>query len=386
MKENEIDRILAELFAGENISEEDRHVLEEWKRENGRNERFEEELQDLKEFSMGLKGRRDNRGVFEQIEKIVKKQREKFLLVRWSVVAAGIVLLMGFASYFMLSSGEREVETLRLANNVKVGTSKAELVLPRGQVIQLDSSSRDILFSGDQVKASSAKNTLVYAVGIDSEIVEFHTIRVPFGAEFNLQLSDNTRVYLNAGSSLRYPVKFTGEIREVFLTGEGYFEVMKDADHPFVVNAGEIDVRVLGTSFNVNAYPDNGTIETTLVEGKVRVEHEEKEQVLDPGMQLVFDRASGKTDARVVDTEVYTSWKDGYYYFKQESLEKIMDVLARWYDLKVFFQNPELKGMEFGGRLKRYENITYLLEKMEETQDVKFIINENTITIKRKTD
>ena len=161
---------------------------------------------------------------------------------------------------------------------------------------------------------------------------------------------------------------------------------MKDADHPFVVNAGEIDVRVLGTSFNVNAYPDNGTIETTLVEGKVRVEHEEKEQVLDPGMQLVFDRASGKTDARVVDTEVYTSWKDGYYYFKQESLEKIMDVLARWYDLKVFFQNPELKGMEFGGRLKRYENITYLLEKMEETQDVKFIINENTITIKRKTD
>ena len=104
MKENEIDRILAELFAGENISEEDRHVLEEWKRENGRNERFEEELQDLKEFSMGLKGRRDNRGVFEQIEKIVKKQREKFLLVRWSVVAAGIVLLLGFASYFMLSS------------------------------------------------------------------------------------------------------------------------------------------------------------------------------------------------------------------------------------------------------------------------------------------
>ena len=172
MKENEIDRILAELFAGENISEEDRHVLEEWKRENGRNERFEEELQDLKEFSMGLKGRRDNRGVFEQIEKIVKKQREKFLLVRWSVVAAGIVLLLGFASYFMLSSGEREVETLRLANNVKVGTSKAELVLPRGQVIQLDSSSRDILFSGDQVKASSAKNTLVYAVGIDSEIVD----------------------------------------------------------------------------------------------------------------------------------------------------------------------------------------------------------------------
>ena len=89
---------------------------------------------------------------------------------------------------------------------------------------------------------------------------------------------------------------------------------------------------------------------------------------------------------RVVDTELYTSWKDGYYYFKQESLEKIMDVLARWYNLNVFFQNSELKNMEFGGRLRRYEDISYLLEKMEGTQDVKFVINGNTIIIKRKTD
>ena len=101
---------------------------------------------------------------------------------------------------------------------------------------------------------------------------------------------------------------------------------------------------------------------------------------------LICKLSTNEIEMREVDTEQFTSWKDGYYYFKQESLERIMDVLAKWYNLNVFFQNPELKNMEFGGRLKRYEDISYLLEKMEETQDVQFIIHGNTIIIKRKTD
>jgi transmembrane sensor len=191
---------------------------------------------------------------------------------------------------------------------------------------------------------------------------------------------------LNSGSSLRYPVRFAGDIREVFLTGEGFFEVTKDEERPFVVKTEEVDVRVLGTSFNVNAYPDEKVVATTLVEGKVRVGYGSKNFDLDPGMQFVYDREDKTANVRTVDMELYTSWKDGYYYFKQESLERIMDVLAKWYNLNVFFQNPELKNMEFGGRLKRYEDISYLLEKMEETQDVQFIIHGNTIIIKRKTD
>ena len=170
------------------------------------------------------------------------------------------------------------------------------------------------------------------------------------------------------------------------MTGEGFFEVTKDNERPFIVKTEDVDVSVLGTSFNVNAYPDEKMVATTLVEGKVRVGYGTQKYDLDPGMRLVYDRENGTADVRVVDTELYTSWKDGYYYFKQESLEKIMDVLARWYNLNVFFQNSELKSMEFGGRLRRYENISYLLEKMEGTQDVKFVINGNTIIIKRKTD
>ena len=160
----------------------------------------------------------------------------------------------------------------------------------------------------------------------------------------------------------------------------------KDTARPFVVKAGEIDVRVLGTAFNVNAYPERGTVATTLVEGSVQVNYKAGQQVIRPGMQLVYDKQNGKAEVSAVDTEVYTSWKDGYYYFKREPLENIMEVLSRWYDLNVFYQNQDLKRMVFGGRLKRYDDIGYLLKKMEETQDIEFIIKGNTITVQRKTD
>ena len=384
MKENDIDRILSVSFTGEKLSEEEKCLLEEWKRENECRNRFEGELHELRKLGKGLKYREDKDIVFARIERIVQKQRKEQLFIRWSSVAAGIMLLLGIVGYFMYSQEDGN-EIIQIAN-VGPGSPKAELILPQGQVIELDSSSREIVFSEHQSKATSVKNTLIYDAGMNLETIDFHAIRVPLGGEFNLQLSDNTRVHLNSGSSLRYPIRFAGDIREVFLTGEGFFEVTKDEVRPFVVKTGEVDVRVLGTSFNVNAYPDERVVATTLGEGKVRVGCGSKKFDLDPGMQLVYDRENKTANVRAVDTELYTSWKDGYYYFKQEPLEEIMDVLAKWYNLNVFFQNPELKKMEFGGRLKRYEDISYLLEKMEETQDVQFIIHGNTIIIKRKTD
>ena len=176
-----------------------------------------------------------------------------------------------------------------------------------------------VVLTADSVtpQVISDGNTLIYDAGEKGVQVEYHTIRVPRGGEYNLQLADGTKVYLNAGSSLRYPVRFTGKRREVTLSGEGYFEVAKDSTQPFVVRAGDVDVRVLGTAFNVNAYPEKETVATTLVEGRVQVNYKTGQQVIQPGMQLVYDKQNGKVDVSVVDTEVYTSWKDGYYYFKR---------------------------------------------------------------------
>lgn len=384
MGENEIDRILADMVTGENISAEDRQQLERWKRRSGKNPCFEKEIQELAHSGSGLKSRSDRMIVFKQVERAVKQRRRSRFIQRLAV-AAGVVLLVSVTAYIILPKN-RAVEPVQMATGIIPGAPRAELVLPEGQIVHLDTTTKVVPIANTMTQVMSYQNTLIYDSEDEGKQVEYHTIRVPRGGEYNLQLSDNTKVYLNAGSSLRYPVRFTGDKREVVLIGEGYFEVAKDSTKPFIVKAGNIDVRVLGTEFNVNAYPDEACISTTLVEGKVQVDYGTERQFMQPGTRLVYDKSDGHAEISAVDVEVYTSWKDGYYYFKRETLENIMDVLSRWYDLNVFFQNLDLKSVEFGGRLKRYEDINYLLRKMEETEDVEFIIKGNSITVKRKTD
>ncbi|MBO4960523.1 FecR family protein [Butyricimonas sp.] len=386
MKENEIDRILADIIAGEKISEEDQRLLEEWRQHSEESLYFEKEVRELARAGSELKSRRTNASIFERVEQDVKKQRKIRFMQRVSV-AASIVLLVGFSFYFMFLPGKQENEFQQMAATTIVhGGARAELILPRGEVIPLDTMTRVVLAGDSLLQVTSSRNTLIYNSETNNEQVEYHTIRVPRGGEYNLLLSDNTKVYLNAGSSLRYPVRFSGDRREVILEGEGYFEVTRDTAKPFVVKTGSVNVQVLGTAFNVNAYPEEENVETTLVEGKVRVDGKNEQRILEPGTQLVYDKRRENMVVLKVDTEEYISWKDGYYYFKRETLGRIMDRLSRWYNLNVFYQNEELKSIEFGGRLKRYEDITYLLERMEETQDIKFIIKGNTITVQRKTD
>lgn len=384
MGENEIDRILADVVTGENISAEDRQRLERWKQHSGKNLCFEKDIQELAHSGSGLKSRSDRMIVFRQVERAVKQRRRSRFIQRLAV-AAGVALLVSVTAYIILPKN-RAVEPVQMATGIMPGAPRAELVLPQGQIIHLDTTTKVVPIANAMTQVMSYQNTLIYDSEDEGKQVEYHTIRVPRGGEYNLQLSDNTKVYLNAGSSLRYPVRFTGDKREVVLIGEGYFEVAKDSTKPFIVKAGNIDVRVQGTAFNVNAYPDEECISTTLVEGKVQVDYGTERQFLQPGTRLVYDKSDGHAVISAVDVEVYTSWKDGYYYFKRETLENIMDVLGRWYDLRVFYQNLDLKSVEFGGRLKRYEDINYLLRKMEETEDVEFIIKGNSITVKRKTD
>lgn len=384
MGENEIDRILADVVTGENISAEDRQRLERWKQHSGKNLCFEKDIQELAHSGSGLKSRSDRMIVFRQVERAVKQRRRSRFIQRLAV-AAGVALLVSVTAYIILPKN-RAVGPVQMATGIMPGAPRAELVLPQGQIVHLDTTTKVVPIANTMTQVMSYQNTLIYDSEDEGKQVEYHTIRVPRGGEYNLQLSDNTKVYLNAGSSLRYPVRFTGDKREVVLIGEGYFEVAKDSTKPFIVKAGNIDVRVLGTEFNVNAYPDEECISTTLVEGKVQVDYGTERQFLQPGTRLVYDRSDGHAEISAVDVEVYTSWKDGYYYFKRETLENIMDVLSRWYDLNVFYQNLDLKSVEFGGRLKRYEDINYLLRKMEETEDVEFIIKGNSITVKRKTD
>ena len=377
MEENDIDRILAASFTGEKLSEEERCLLEEWKQEDG-HKWFENELHELKELGKDLKSREDKNLVFARIEKNVRKQRKGRLFIRWSSIAASILLLVGVVGYLMYSQ-ESEDKTMQLVN-IGPGSPKAELVLPQGQVIELDSSSREILLANHQSKVTSSKNTLIYGGDTDSVAVEYHTVRIPLGGEFSLQLSDNTRVYLNSGSSLRYPVRFAGGVREVFLTGEGFFEVTKDSERPFIVKTEDVDVSVLGTSFNVNTHKEGG-IQTVLVEGRVGIKLPNYEHILSPGSWARFNRERGEIEVRSVDVQQYVAWTKGIFAFEEESLEQIMNTLSLWYDVDVFYETDSVKQLHFSGHLGRYKEIRDILDAITEATGVKFSIKERIIIV-----
>lgn len=207
----------------------------------------------------------------------------------------------------------------------------------------------------------------------------YNKVEIPRGGEYALVLSDGTKVHLNSMSSLRFPVAFTADKREVELQGEAYFEVSKTGQ-PFIVNVNGMQVEVLGTTFNISAYP-NEEYQTTLVTGSVRVSAEKGESlVLKPSQQATIVSGGNSIQVRTVDTSFYTSWVKGKINFKDQRLEDIMKILSRWYDMNVVYENEGLKNIRFGCNLNRYEEITPFVKLLEQTEEVHVKIEGNTIT------
>ena len=193
-----------------------------------------------------------------------------------------------------------------------------------------------------------------------------------------MKLSDATMVYLNAETDLSYPVQFYGEERRVKLTGEAYFDVTK-SDKPFVVEVNGFEVKVLGTRFNIHAYQEETRFETTLEQGRVQVQTKDH-TLLEPGEQAVLTE-EGELSKQKVDVRRYTAWKDGQFVFDDERLEDVMNRVARWYDIKVFYRNPEVKDIRINGNISRYKDFSVLLEKIEKLEIVYFDIKGNVITV-----
>ena len=168
------------------------------------------------------------------------------------------------------------------------------------------------------------------------------------------------------------------------MKGEAYFEVAKDECRPFFVQAGDVRIRVLGTSFNVTSYPERERIETTLEQGRIQITNGKEQVNVVPGEQVVYNKKNDRFEVKFVDTKLYTSWKDGYYKFDQMTLEEIMETLALWYDLNVFYANAEVKSLEFTGRLRRYDRVEGLFKKIEQTDLVEFELNGKNVVIRKK--
>ena len=228
------------------------------------------------------------------------------------------------------------------------------------------------------------KESLSYEENQLTKDTLYHTVEVPRGGEYHLTLSDGSKVWLNAESRLTYPAAFGTSERRVRLEGEAYFEVEPGKGH-FIVETGDMNVRVLGTAFNVNAYKNETATRTTLVHGKVEVMTggDELQQVLVPGEQAIFDRESGQLEVKQVNTDLYTRWIKGQFVFRDTPLRDIMRTLARWYEMEYEFTDAELESLCFYGVISRFERVEGLLEQFEKTGKVHFEYQGNKVIVKK---
>ncbi len=207
----------------------------------------------------------------------------------------------------------------------------------------------------------------------------YNTIRTPRGGQFKLELSDGSRVWLNAASSLRFPTTFSGDQRIVELSGEAYFEVRSDAAHPFTVSIGSLKVDATGTRFNINAYPDENGILTTLAEGSVRVRSNNSDVSLKPEQEVLTEPNGTMSPVRSADMETRLAWTNGKFIFNGADVPAIMRQIGRWYDVDVRYLGP-VKGETFTGMVSRQSDITRVLRIME-AGGIRFRIEKNVIMV-----
>lgn len=324
----------------------------------------------------------------ERLQRAITRRKKRQLVMRWSV-AASVILCVALSALYLWNDSDWffEQKFPQQANWEQSKLAEVELILADGKRVPLGGSERQIQDHGvSGIKDDSLQGlTYVQAKALDEKVtvVLYNTLKVPTGGFYQLELSDGTRVWLNAESELRFPVQFgTGE-REVYLKGEAYFDVRKDVARRFIVHLKESNVTVLGTSFNIKAYGDEDYIYTTLVEGKVRFtsEKEHEEVTLRPGMQSVLNLKSGKTELKEVEVEQFTAWRQGRFVFPSTTLGDLMCQLKRWYDIDVVYLSPEAKGYEFRGAINRDMDLKNVLAIVEKTSNVVFDINGRTIKV-----
>lgn len=380
---------LAQKIASALMDESDQEQeLRDWRAENKENEQLYQRIQEKKnrenyrlhtavfDVENGWKGWKN---------KQLKNSRRK--IARLLGIAALFALPIGAACWFCLISSRKGTEQPVVADAEAEHAARASLVLADGREIDLTQTNGYIepdrkgivLFNGDS-RLSYQDTT--GAVSKDS--VCYNEIKVSTCGEFQLKLSDGTVVSLNSQSRLRYPVRFSGTLREVELEGEAHFEVAKDTARPFCVHTGCYDVTVLGTSFNVHSYRDEGYSHTTLVKGCVKISGQGiRSSVLTPSEQFYLDKETGTFQVKKVDISYYVAWKEGMLRFRDERLEDIMRVLERWYGLTVFYENQEVKDYHFGFNISRDESIEPLLKIFEINGKVKITKTGQVLRIRK---
>jgi len=296
----------------------------------------------------------------------------KRIAARWIAAAIVLFLLTGVAYVLWIKSPAATPlahQTPRGANDIAPGSDGALLTLADGSTLVLDTARNGAL--ADQGNTRLVKRDhgqLSYEPAAGGVEILYNTLSTPRGKQFRVQLPDGSRVWLNSASSLRYPTAFRGPSRKVIVTGEAYFEVAGNAAMPFIVEAGGQELKVLGTRFNINAYPDEASLNTTLLEGSVKLQHADREVMLRPGEQSQLTEQTGFRLIDHADLEGAVAWKNGFFSFRHADIRTVIRQLSRWYDLDVEYQGNPLASQSFSGEIGRNLGLADLLNGLQLTQ------------------
>ena len=383
-----IDDRVYELISGkldDRLSPMEETELSDWLAEDVKHEKIYAEIKKIRDQVKLL--HRDFTPDTENVLKRVKRGRGRQIGFRyWWKYAALFILPLGVALVLWQGMKNEPVEVHRQFSAVsRPGGERAILKLYDGKTIMLDSTMKSSLIAHEaNVRIEMDSNHLLRYSSYDSigitDANKNNELIIPKGGEYQVVLADGTKVWLNSASRLIYPQSFMGKERRVVLSGEAFFDVAHDAERPFIVETSRMNVKVLGTRFNVNDYDDNEEVSTTLVNGSVEIFSGGQQAFrLVPGEQAYGKE--NELEKREVNVRLYTSWIDGKFLFNNTELEEIAKQISRWYDVEIFFSSENVKKVRFTGAIVKFKPLDDLVRMIESTSQVRFSVKGKTIVI-----
>lgn len=337
----------------------------------------------------GMAGQYCKMGTKEAVWRDIVRKRQKraHLKLIHGLVAAAACITLFIGGYRIFLSPEKSVSMELMVADLLVAQKpeQVKLVLSSGEEVFL---AERVLAQEKGVSIYSDSSGLKYTrqqkMSCPDGQVVYNELIVPKCGEYRIILADGTKIYMNSESALRFPVSFAGDKREVWLSGEAYFEVMRNEKQPFIVHMDQVDVKVLGTSFNIMAYQNERDMEVTLVQGKVEVSTSLQHEILLPGNQMQVNNSTVRMTSRKVDVNQYVAWKEGILRFDDMPLGQLVNRLSRWYDITFEFRREDLKQRLFSGGFRKYEQLERILNMIQEINDVTFEVVDNKVIIDKK--
>lgn len=381
----EMSALISRFLLGE-ITGEEEERLEVWKKESEHNRGLFEELCSGMGSCLDKYGDNCSEKAFQRFverRKEMENGGRRKLFVRWLKYAAVLVCPVALGAVLWWTSQKTDVSTDRVCLPDVVSHHFPTLTLADGKEVVLTDKKQELQNFNGALFAIPDTHALVYARNQQESVqLEYHTLTTPAQCDYQFTLSDGTRVWVNAASSVRFPVAFAKQERTIFVRGEVYLEVAPEVSRPFYVVTDGLKVRVLGTSFDVNAYQDEDFTTVTLCHGKVEVQLESRKYDLIPDQQLSLCHNNSRVKISAVNAKDYVSWREGHYVFKGQTLEDVAKVLRRWYDVEVVFWNQRSAKEIFTGIVNKEENLTVFLERLNNSSGVTAWMEDDMVYIR----